>query len=133
MLTVSSIANGIKIEYQHGLKASTFVIIEPASEKAEWHTRLTIIDNYHAESESIRKQQLHTVDKSIAIWADHLQRYLLSWKQWSHIGLWRWYMQKIWQPMRPSGRRIVYILFWVAMLEVALILLGAAIYYLEYR
>lgn len=133
VLTVSPIANGIKIEYQQGLKASTFFIIEPAGEKTEWRTRLTIIDNYDAESETKSKQQLHTVDKSIAIWAEHLQRYLLSWKRWSHIAPWRWYLQNIWQPMRPSGRRIIYILLWVGLMEVALILLGALIYYLEYR
>ena len=75
VLTVSPIADGIKIDYQHGLKASTFVIIEPIEGKAQWRTRLTIIDNYDTESESVRKQQLHTVDKSIAIWAEHLQQY----------------------------------------------------------
>lgn len=133
VMHVSSIGNGIKIEYHQGLKARTFFIIEPAETQTKQSAKLTIIDDYSAVSKKIRKQQLHTVDKSIAIWADHIQSYLLSWKRWSHIWLWRWYMIKIWQPMRPSGRRILYILLWVAVLEVLLILLGAAIYYLEYR
>ncbi len=133
LLNVSPIDNGIRIEYQQGLKACTFFIFEHIDAQTERSARLTIIDDYSAVSKTIRKQQLHTVDKSIAIWAEHLQRYLLSWKRWSHIGPWRWYMQNIWQPMRPSGRRIIYILLWVAMLEVALILLGAVIYYLEYH
>lgn len=133
VLTVSPIADGIKIDYQHGLKISTLVIIEPIEGKAQWRTRLTIIDNYNTESESVRKQPLHTVDKSIAIWAEHLQQYLHSWNRWSHIGPWRWYMQNIWQPMKPAGRRITYILLWVTGLEIALILLGVVIYYLEYN
>lgn len=133
VLHVSPIDNGIKIEYQQGLKARTFFIIEPADAQTERSAKLTIIDDYSAVSKTIRQQQLHTVDKSITIWADHLQRYLLSWKRWSHIWLWRWYMVKIWQPMRPSGRRIIYVILWVAVLEVLLILLGAVIYTLEYR
>ena len=132
VLTVSPIADGVKIDYQHGLKSSTFVIIEPNEGNAQWRTRLTIIDNYDTESESVSKQQLNTVDKSIAIWAEHLQRYLHSWNRWSHIGLWRWYMQNVWRPMKPAGRRITYILLWVMGLEVVLILLGAGIHYLEY-
>lgn len=133
VMTVSQINDGFKIDYQDGLKTSTFVIIEPVDGNAPWRTRLTIIDNYNTESQLVKRQQLHTVDKSITVWAEHLQQYLQSWKQWSHIGLWRWYMQKVWQPMKPAGRRITYILLWVAGMEFSLILLGVVIYYLEYR
>lgn len=133
VMTVRQISDGIKIDYQHGLKASTFVIIEPVEGNAPWHTRLTIIDNYNIESQLVQQQQLHMVDKSITAWAEHLQRYLQTWQQWSHIGPWRWYMQKVWQPMKPIGRRITYILLWVAGVELFLLLFGMVIYYLEYR
>ena len=131
MLTVNQVVNGIKIDYLQGIKTSTIVIIEPNDACKESFSRLTIIDIYDATSESVSKQQLHTVDKSIKIWAEHIQRYLYAWKRWSHIILWRWYMKNIWQPMKPSGRRITYILLWVVGLETALILLGIIIYYLE--
>jgi hypothetical protein len=133
VMTVRQINDGVKIDYQHGLKTSTFVIIEPVEGNAPWRTRLTIIDNYNAASQRVQRQQLHTVDKSITVWAEHLQRYLHSWQQWSHIGPWRWYMQKVWQPMKPAGRRITYILLWVAGVEFSLILFGMVIYYLENR
>lgn len=133
VMTVRQINGGIKIDYQHGLKTSTFVIIEPVEGNAPWRTRLTIIDNYNAASQRVQRQQLHTVDKSITVWVEHLQRYLQSWQQWSHIGPWRWYMKKVWQPMKPAGRRITYILLWVAGVEFSLMLFGMVIYYLEYR
>jgi hypothetical protein len=41
-------------------------------------------------------------------------------------------MQRIWQPMTPMGRRITAILLWVTAFELALVLLGAGIYYLDY-
>jgi hypothetical protein len=68
----------------------------------------------------------------LKVWAHELQRYLISWHRWSNYRLWRWYMQRIWQPMTPMGRRITAILLWVAAFELALVLLGAGIYYLDY-
>ena len=41
-------------------------------------------------------------------------------------------MKRIWQPMKPMGRRITYILLWITVVELALIALGTAIYFVEF-
>ena len=35
--------------------------------------------------------------------------------------------------MKPTARRITYILLWITVVEIALIALGVAIYFVEYR
>ncbi|SFP98673.1 hypothetical protein SAMN05216419_10429 [Nitrosomonas cryotolerans] len=132
ILNVKILPDGLQIHYQQGLKSSTTLIIEPLTTKDKWQSKLTIIDHYEGVPEHLRKQYLHQVDKSMVVWAEYLQRYLLAWKQWSCFWPWRWYMRYIWQPMSPSARRITYMLLWISGFEAALIALGIAIYYLEY-
>ncbi len=130
--TVLYLNNEIEINYDHGIKSRTTFFIDSNPNNKEYPTKLTITDYYDGLPEETRTQQLHLVDKSITTWATYLQDHLLSWKKWSHIDLWRWFMHKIWLPMKPAGRRISAILFWITFFEVSLILLGVAIYFLEY-
>jgi len=130
LLTVTTLDQGIQIDYRGDLKSRTTFLIETAAD-APAQTRLTITDYYDGLPEAERRQKLHRVDKSIKVWATDLQRYLYHWKKWSHARPWCWYMQHIWQPMKPSGRRIVYMLCWITLFELAFILLAAAIHYLE--
>lgn len=127
-LTVSPLSDGFKIEYSNGIKTSTTIKIAPTPEGS----KLTLIDCYEGLSEEDRQQRLGEVDKSITTWASYLQRYLVLWKRWSGVALWRWYMRRIWQPMKPTGRRITYMLLWISVVEVALIALGVGIYFAEY-
>ena len=129
--TVEELPDGLRADYKQGLKTSTTFKIEPSPDP-RWGSRLTIVDCYDGMSEQERKEQLHKVDRSLVIWAKYLQQYLLAWKRWSRFALWRWYMRRVWLPMKPSGRRISYMLIWISIFEVALILLGVVIYYLEY-
>ncbi|HNP26143.1 MAG TPA: hypothetical protein PKM20_05345 [Nitrosomonas sp.] len=135
-LAIKHLSDGIEIEYTHGLKTRTTFVIQslPDRQAAQQknQSKLTITDFYDRLPENERAQQLHLVDKSLTIWANDLQQFLFNWKKWSHHRLWRWYMRHVWQPMKPMGRRITYILFWVTFIELALILLGATVYYLEY-
>ena len=134
--TVKSLPAGIQIDYGRGLKTRTTFVIEPLSHPQEnqpsCQTKLIITDFYDGLPEAERKQHLHLVDKSITVWAKELQYYLVNWKKWSRYWLWRAYMHYVWQPMKPMGRRIVAILIWLTAFELALIFLGAAVYYLEY-
>ena len=127
-LHVESQDNDITIHYSNGLKKKTVFKFEPS----EQGSKLTIIDDYAGLSEEDRQSRLHEVDKSLVNWADYLQRFLMTWHRWSGFTLWRWYMRGIWQPMKPMGRRITYILLWITVAEVFLIALGAVIYYVEY-
>lgn len=131
-LFVRQLPDGIQIDYDHSLKTRTTLIIEPVSDRPGCHSKLTITDYYDGLPEKERTRQLHRVDKSISVWANDLQRYLINWHQWSRYRPWRWYMQHIWQPMKPMGRRITTILLWITVVELALIFLGGAIYFLEF-
>lgn len=128
ILTVTQLNNGLQINYQQGIKTSTTLIIEPITIPCSgWRSKLIIIDNYDGQSELERKQQLATVDKSITIWATECQRYLQIWQKLSRFAVWRWYMHTVWQPMKPAGRRITYILLWLTAFEIVLILFGVLI------
>ena len=138
VLTVRQLADGLQIDYNQGLKSRTTIIVEPTSQPApnpqpECRSKLTITDYYAGLPMHERAQQLHLVDKSIEVWADAIQQYLIRWQQWSKYRLYRWYMRTVWLPMRPMGRRIVTVLLLVAVFELALVALGAAIYFLEYQ
>lgn len=118
----------IILQYSHGIKKYTLLKIE----SSEYGSKLTITDYYHDLPEKDQTEQMGKVDRSLVNWADYLQRYLISWNKWSKFGLWRWYMKRIWQPMKPSGRRIAYMLWWISLVEVALITLGVGIYLSEF-
>lgn len=128
-LEVSETEHGFRIEYQKSLKTSTLLKIEPS----EQGSKLTITDYYEGHTEQEREARMGEVDKSLITWASYLQKFLLMWRRWSRFGLWRWYMRRIWQPMKPTGRRITYMLLWISMVETTLIILGVGIYLAEYR
>ena len=127
-LSAVKLDDGIRIEYDRGIKSSTTFTIEPAPQGS----KLTITDRYERLPEEERNSRLHEVDKSLITWSNYLQQFLVSWQRWSRFAPWRWYMRHIWQPMKPAGRRVTYILLWITVVEIALILLGGAIYFIEY-
>ncbi|VAW90577.1 hypothetical protein MNBD_GAMMA21-18 [hydrothermal vent metagenome] len=131
-LSINAVTDGVQINYQQGIKSSTTFTIEPADAGSQSKSKLTITEDYNGMSEQERKEHLHTVDRSLTVWAKYLQQYFLSWQRWSRFRLWRWYMNRVWQPMKPSGRRITYMLLWITAFEIALIILGVTIYYIEY-
>ena len=127
--TVKELPDGLQIDYEQGIKSKTVFKIEPAPQGS----KLTITEYYERLSPEEREQHLQEVDKSLVVWANYLQRYLISWASWSRFAFWRWYMRRIWQPMKPSARRITYTLLWITVVEIALIALGVAIYFVEFR
>ncbi len=128
-LTVSSLPQGLQVSYSQGLKTSTRFIIESADKGC----KLTIVDDYSGKSRAEREERLGEVDKSLVKWANDIQAYLAMWQRWSWLSPWRWYMRRIWQPLKPTARRIVYMLMWITVVEIALIALGASIYWAEYK
>lgn len=127
-LQVSECPDGFQVDYSQGIKFSTIFRIEPAPQGS----KLTIIESYDGLSEEDRKTRMDEVDKSIVTWAGYLQKFLLTWHKWSRVAPWRWYMRRVWQPMKPSSRRIVYMLLWISVVEIAVMALGVAIYFAEY-
>lgn len=127
-LQAKELPEGLQIDYSQGLKSSTTIKIEPA----EQGSKLTIVDSYEGSSEEERRSRMGEVDKSLITWAHYLQKFTLSWNRWSWFAPWRWYMHRVWQPMKPAGRRITYMLLWITAAEIALIALGVGIYWAEY-
>lgn len=58
-------------------------------------------------------------------------KHLKSELNWSWLPLWRWSMQRVWQPMKPSARRITYWIVLITLAEMALVLLLVAILVIE--
>ena len=127
-LRVEHLDDGIRVHYAQGLKSSTTFKIESAPAGSQ----LTIIEDYSQLPEEEREARLHEVDRSLVKWANDIQSYLVHWNSWSRFRFYRWYMRRIWQPLKPMSRRIVYIMLWITVVEIALILLGAAIFWVEY-
>ncbi len=127
-LCVSKLDDGYRFDYDKGVKSSTVIKIEAA----EQGSKLTITDHYDRLPASERESLLHEVDQSITIWAEYLQKFCISWNSWSRFAPWRWYMRSIWQPMKPTARRITYMLLWITVVEIALLALGAGVYFNEF-
>lgn len=132
-LTLEPIDQGYLITYSNGVKSNTIVKIQTSDQPDPISkSRLTITDIYTTKNNQFSEKELKKVDKSLLTWTKDIQKYLLSWHKWSKFKLWRWYRKKIWLPMKPIGRRITYMLLLITLIEIVLIVFGAAIYYVEY-
>jgi hypothetical protein len=127
-LNVDSSDDGISVSYQQGLRSTSTFRVES---KDDGKARLVVTDDYSGTPMSEREKRLDEVDKSLVNWGNDLYRYLRQWKRWSWVPGWQWYMRKIWQPMKPMGRRIAYILFVISAAEMILFLLVFTVFRLE--
>lgn len=118
---------GFKINYTEGIKSATFIRIETNAE--DKGTTLVIIDDYSRLSKAERKQRLSEVDSSLETWGKDLYSYLKNWQRWDWFPPYRWYMLHIWQPMKPSARRIAYMLIIISLFELLafLVIVGVMI------
>ena len=116
------------LSYDSGLKKQTKITIESAGDGP---ARLVITDDYSGHSSSERKKRLNEVDRSIIQWGHDIHRYLQGWKRWSWIPGWKYYMLRIWQGMKPSARRISFLIMAITAAEFALFLFVLVIFWLE--
>ncbi len=128
-LSVAPVADGVCIRFETGLKASTTFRLEAG--KMPGTSRLTIIDDYSAAPVDERRQRLDEVDTTLVRWGHDLHRYLRQWKRWSRVPGWRWYMNRIWLPAKPSTRRISFMLIAITALEFITFLAVFLIFRLE--
>ena len=113
------------VRYDRGVKRSTRFEISAAA----GGSRLRITDDYGGAAEPDTAE----VDRSLHAWGVALKEYLLREQRWGRIAPWRWYMRRVWVPMKPSARRITFIILMVTLAEIALIALVMAIYWAEHR
>jgi hypothetical protein len=120
---------GFTVLYQGSLKRRTLFVPEPATQGSQ----LTVIDDYAGLSHEEREQRMAEVDKSLLAWGEALRVYFLRLKRWSWIPGWRWYMRRVWAPMKPSSRRIVWLLYLITVAEFFFFLFVLLIWWVEYR
>jgi len=113
------------VRYDRGVKRSTRFEIDAVA----GGSRLRITDDYSGATEADKPD----VDSSLHAWGVALREYLLREQRWGRFAPWRWYMRRAWVPMKPSARRITFILLMVTLGEIVLIALVMAIYWAEHR
>jgi hypothetical protein len=114
--------------YSEGVKASTRFALESTAHGS----RVTITDDYSRLPDAERAQRIDEVDKSLAAWGWALHEYLQRQQRWQHVAPWRWYMRRWWLPMTPRARRITYMLVVITAAELAVVVLAALIYWIEF-
>jgi len=120
--------NKVQVIYSTGLKTSTkFRINLKPGGKAE----LVITDEYGGTSAKEREARIDEADKSLVQWGRDIHRYLRLWKRWSRVPGWKWYMRRVWQPLKPSARRISFMLIMITLVEFIIFLMIFAIFWLE--
>jgi hypothetical protein len=116
-LAVTPREAGIDVRYSGGLKTATSFSVEPAA--GEGWSHLVVTDVYEGGTEAERRARAGEVDLSLNAWGRALHGYLRAWARWKWLQPWRWYMRRVWQPMKPSARRIVWMIWVVSAFEVA--------------
>lgn len=116
------------VHYDSGIKRSTRFEIEPAPAGS----RLKITDDYRGATNGV-PVDTSEVDKSLHAWGVALHDYLQREARWGRYMLWRWYMRRMWVPMKPTARRITFIILMVTLAEIVLFVLVMVIYWLEHR
>ena len=114
------------VHYDRGVKQSTRFEITPAP----GGSRLKITDIYPGEP-GTGAPDTTEVDRSLHAWGVALRDYLRREARWGGFAIWRWYMRRVWLPMKPAARRITFIILLVTLAELALFALVMAIYWIE--
>jgi len=127
MIFQQTIENGFKLNYDKGLKQTTTITLL----ETKTGTQIKILDDYSGITESERNQRLDEVDKSLVAWGTAIQEYLVAWQKWSKFSIWRWYKNRLWLPMKPSARRISWMLINITALEFIAFLMVFTIFWLE--
>ena len=124
--------DGLRIVYEAGLKTATEFRVEPPPGTEERGTTagavLIVTDDYSGMPEAERRARAEEIDQSLVAWGHDLHRYLRYWVRWSGFAPWRWYMRRVWQPMKPTARRITFILIAITVFEFLMGALAIAVF-----
>lgn len=120
---------GFSVNYASGLKQRTIFAIESAADGS----RLTITDDYEGLPAAERTARTAEADKSLHAWGVALRAYFVRLKRWSWLPGWRWYLRRVWVPMKPSARRIVWLLYLITVVEFFFFLFVLLIWMIEHK
>jgi len=110
------------LRFEHGLKRRTHLCLEPLRSGSA----LTITDEYGGVSEPERAARIGEADRSLVPWGHALRLHLDRWHRWGRFAAWRWLVRRLWLPMRPSSRRIVWLIVVISLFEFAAFLVVVA-------
>ncbi len=127
LIAIPETGYGLTVVYAGGIKKRTVFAIEPAREGS----RITITDDYDLLPPAEREERKSEVDKSLKAWGESLRVYFLRLKRWSWLPGWSWYLRRVWIPMKPSARRIVWLIYLITVAEFFFFLFVLLIYVLE--
>jgi len=125
----TSAGQGVILTYRQGIKRRTMFTVEPS----ETGSTLVVTDDYAGASDADRQAHEPEVDKSLLAWGEALRVYFLRLKRYSRIPGWRWYIRHLWIPMKPSGRRIVWLLYLITLVEFFFFCFVVLIWWVEHR
>ena len=117
---------GFRLDFASGLKRRTCFEIQPTAGGSS----LTITDEYRAAAASAGPLEAG-VDRSLHAWGVAIKAYLERDRRWGWIPLYRPFVERVWLPMKPSARRITFLILAIGLADLLLIALGFAIYWLE--
>lgn len=117
----------IRIRYSAGIKKATIFLIAPLANGSI----VTIVDDYGERAATESDDQPELADKSLPAWAGALNAYFRRIPRWSWLPGWRWYMRRVWMPMTPSARRVVWMLYLITLAEFGFFLFVLLIFVLE--
>lgn len=118
---------GFEVSYAQGIKRRTVFSIEPLPQGSY----LCVIDDYEGLPQAERQRREAEVDRSLPAWGEALRVYFKRMKRWSWLPGWRWYIRRVWVPMKPSARRIVWLLYVITVAEFFFFLFVLLIFVLE--
>lgn len=118
---------GLQVSYAQGIKRRTVFSIEQLRQGSY----LCVTDDYEGLPEEERARRETEVDKSLPAWGEALRVYFKRVKRWSWLPGWRWYMRRVWIPMKPSARRIVWLLYVITVAEFFFFLFVLLIFVLQ--
>ena len=121
--------DAFEVRYSQGLKRSTRFALAPAAAGS----RLTITDDYSGVPEEERARRVAEVDPTLVAWGWALHAYLRRERRWGRNAVYRWYMRRIWLPMKPGARRITTLLVLVTVAEFLIVLFVGLIWWVEHR
>lgn len=121
-------AQGLTVYYEQGLKALTRIEIIALTPTA---TLLRIYEDYNREPMAIRQTRLAEVDKSLIPWAHALRQFFKRWQRYGKLKWWRIAMLRLWLPMKPATRRVMFHFAWISAVEVVIFFILLAGYSAE--
>ena len=118
---------GFTVYYSHGLKKRTIFAIQAA----ESGSALVVLDEYEKLPEGENDASMAEVDKSLMAWGASVRKYIMRQQRYGRVPGWRWYIRRLWLPMNPSARRVVWFIWLISILELGVFLFALLIYIIE--